>query len=161
MLSRRVLIAAFAPAISPAYWGSPVQAAYDARRRRTQIWFSRDRNLWLGELDHDRFQAMPTVRAAAVPEPDPRLVNPRISLLIHENKLVANDDRGRRISTLMAVPSGAPIDLIIPRPAHPDLVAVWSFGRELYFTNNDYRNVYSLPANMGREPVRPEKLRLK
>jgi len=160
MLSRRVLLAAFAPSTSAAYSGIPLKAAYDGRTRHTKIWFTRKEILWLGALDHDRFLASPPVRAVAVAEPDLPLPKPRIRLSVSDSKLVAIDDRGRRIATLMSFPTGASVHIVTPRAAHADLVAIWSCGEVLFFTNSDYRNVYRLPARMGREPLRPEKRRL-
>ncbi|MFN9300799.1 MAG: hypothetical protein ACK6DZ_24225 [Acidobacteriota bacterium] len=160
MLSRRILFAAFAPATSPAYSGIPNQAVYDGRTRRTKIWFTRVGIIWLGALDHDRFLASPPVQASAVSEPDLPLPKPRIRLSVSDSKLAAIDDRGRKIATLMSFPTGASVHIVTPRAAHADLVAIWSFGQDLYFTNNDYRNVYQLPSRMGREPLSPGKLRL-
>ena len=44
----------------------------------------------------------------------------------------------------MPVSNGAELNIIYPTPFHPDLTVLWSIDGRMYFTNNDYRNVYEL-----------------
>jgi hypothetical protein len=158
MYSRRIFFSVFAPAAGPAYSGNPVHAVYNGKLRRTLIWFRREGRFWLGELDHDRFLALPPVLAAGPADADSRSPASRIRVTLMAGKLVALDDRNRLVSILMAVPVEASPNIITPSAAHPDLTVLWGFGGDLYFTNNDYRNVYRLPPRMGRTALRPEKL---
>lgn len=156
MISRRIILAVWAPALAPAYSGIPLAAAYDARLRRTAILFRRDHQLWTGFLDHDPFLALPPTPGALLSPSQGSI--PRIRLHVQRGLLTAIDDRSRRVSTLMPVPAGSSLYLVYPEPHHADVTAVWSFGESVYFTNNDYRNVYRLPVRQSRMPVRPEKI---
>jgi hypothetical protein len=68
--------------------------------------------------------------------------------------LVAADDR-RVLRRLMPVgPAGTP-NIIYPANAHPDLTAIWALDGFLFFTNNDYHNVYQLPDSMNSAWQKP------
>ena len=55
----------------------------------------------------------------------------------------------------MSVPKGATLHIVYPSPSHPDLTALWSIDNQIFFTNNDYKNVYLLPPSMREAWVKP------
>lgn len=144
-LSRRAWLSAFAPPAGLAWRGNPVAAAYSSRLRQTRIWFERDNVVYAGLFDHDRAwvnQPSPASRPEAFPPSQPR-----IRLRAEFGWLVAADDR-RILRRLMPLdPAHAPV-IVYPHLAHPDLTALWALQGLLFFTNNDYHNVYRLPDSM-------------
>ncbi len=86
---------------------------------------------------------------------------PKIQLRVEEGWLVAVEKRGekwRRLRQLMRAEAGEPV-VLYPREAHGDLTALWSWGREVYYTNRDYKNVYRVPAGALRARVKGEAVR--
>ncbi|MBM3761219.1 MAG: hypothetical protein FJW36_13340 [Acidobacteria bacterium] len=146
MLNRRLFLAAWAPQDRVAYAGQLRGASYVFRERRTLICLGES----VGAFDHNTGLLSQPVLATI---PELRVVRPKIRLRVNEGVLIAEDDR-RRIATLMAV--NGEVQIHYPWPVHPELTAIWSDASEIYFTNNDYRNVYQLPARMRQRWERPK-----
>jgi hypothetical protein len=151
-LTRRTILSAFAPPAPIAWRGEPIAAAYVGRLRQTHIWIRREDSIWTGLFDHDRSLVSLPVRADGLPDYAPP--KPRIRLRMEGQWLVAADDR-RVLRRLMPVgPAGTP-NIIYPANAHPDLTAIWALDGFLFFTNNDYHNVYQLPDSMNSAWQKP------
>jgi len=153
---RRTFLALLAPATSAGFVGRPLAASYDLRSRTTTIYFESDKGVMSAGLDHD---TMRVSRPRAATLPDAKSKAPGILLKLESGHLAAHGPRGK-FSELMTVPAGALLAVIYPYPAHPDLTAIWSIDSQMYFTNNDYRNVYELPVAMTQAWQKP-KLRQK
>jgi hypothetical protein len=122
-----------------------VAAIYKGRLRQTHIWFRREDATLVGIYDHDRGVVN---QPAAAPAPEDYVPpKPRIHLRVEAAWLVAADDR-RVLRRLMPVGNSWSPHIIYPQSAHPDLTAVWALQGLLFFTNNDYHNVYRLPDSM-------------
>lgn len=145
MLNRRLFLAALAPQDRVAYVGQLRGASYVFRERRTLICLGET----VGAFDHNTGLVSQPVLATT---PEIKVVRPKIGLRVNEGLLIAEDDR-RRIATLMAVKGE--VQIHYPWPVHPELTAIWSDPAGIYFTNNDYRNVYQFPARMRQSWQRP------
>jgi hypothetical protein len=80
---------------------------------------------------------------------------PKIQLRVEDGWLVAVERRGekwRRLRQLMRA-NGEPAALY-PRDAHGDVAALWSWGDGVYFTNRDWKNVYTVPPGALRGRVK-------
>jgi hypothetical protein len=144
----------FAPRPKPAFQGSLLGASYDLRTRSTSIYFRNDSGTQRAVFHHDTFLvSLPA--SAAVPEFS--AVQPKITLRLDAGTLNSYSSK-RKLTSLMAVDAAERLEIVYPAPVHPDLVAIWSVGAQMFFTNNDYRNVYELPAEM-RQPLERPRLR--
>jgi hypothetical protein len=103
----------------------------------------------VGEFDHNTGLVSQPVSMAM---PELKTVRPKIRLRVESGWLIAEDDR-RRISRLMEVERE--VSVHYPWPVHPELTALWCLGSQIYFTNNDYRNVYLLPTRMREAWQKP------
>jgi hypothetical protein len=103
------------------------------------------------QYDHDSSRVSKPISTAI---PDFKAAIPPIKLRLEADSLRVYDSR-RLLRTLMPVSSGASVEIVYPAPAHPDLTALWSINDRIYFTNNDYRNVYVLPEAMNEEWLKP------
>lgn len=151
MLLRRLFIAALAPTPQKAFFGKIISASYSLQTRRTSIYFASGAVLLSAQYDHDSSRV-----SKPVPSDSPVIkpVQPRITLHLEGRSLIARDIR-HKLSTLMDVPLPATLHIIYPSPAHPDLTAIWSIDNRIYYTNNDYRNVYILPVFMSEAWAKP------
>ena len=162
MHSRRIFLAAFAPQSQALTGGALIPdalcAAYDLRSRRTIIYFQSAEETFAAEFDHDSSRLRRPYPAKALP---PITTLPKVQLRIDGEALNAYDNRRplKILSTLMQVPRLAAIRIGYPNPAHPDLKAIWSIDNRIYFTNNDYRNVYLLPITMREDSAKPTLLK--
>ncbi len=147
MLTRRAVLAAWAPVPKPGYRGEVLAAAYEGLQRRTRIWFRVDGEIWEGEFDHDRSRVKRPVLSVL---PELEQAEPRIVLRREGRWIVSADDR-RQLTRLMVVPEEARVEIVYPVRAHPDLRVLWSWSGRIYFTNNDYKNIYGLPERMSGE----------
>ena len=158
MLSRRIFLAVFSPQSVAPTGGSLIPnalcAAYDLRTRRTTIYFQSGGDTFAAEFDHDSSRLFKPYSASALP-PKPAL--PTVQLRLAGESLNAYDNRQppKKLSTLMQVPKLATLRIGYPHPAHPDIKAIWSIDNRIYFTNNDYRNVYLLPVSMREASAKP------
>lgn len=93
-------------------------------------------------------------RPSPSPKPKPEPHQPAITLRTENNFLTAHSKRGK-FATLMPIPPGTSAKIIYPFPVHPDLTVIWSINDTIYFTNNDYRNIYVLPGEMNLPQSKP------
>jgi hypothetical protein len=147
VLLRRYFLVAFAPVRPRGFTGKILAASYDLLTRQTTIVFQSSEGQMSAQYNHDSSRvSQPVPSAVNTPAP----VIPKITLRL-EGQLLAAHDARRKLSTLMTVPPRAALHIVYPSPVHPDLTAIWSIDNQIYYTNNDYKNVYLLPATM-REP---------
>ena len=106
------------------------------------------------EYNHDT-SLISRPQATSLPHLNP--TKPKIYLKLEAGFLCAYSERGK-FSSLMPVTNGAELNIVYPTPAHPDVTVLWSIDGRLYYTNNDYRNVYELPASMSSAWRKPELL---
>jgi hypothetical protein len=152
VIARRGLILAFAPQPKPAYEGRVIGAGYDRQARVTSIYFRNGSGVWVGAFDHDRFRVERPI-PAEVPPLKPE--NPKVVLRLDEGYICAFSSRGK-MSKLMPCAAASSLAIVYPAQANPDLTALWSIDSRIYFTNNDYRNVYVLPHVMPERDMRPQ-----
>lgn len=157
MTSRRIFLALFAPAPRSAFTGKILSASYDLRTRTTILHFESKTGPMAAQYDHDTSRIS---RPTPSTPPDIKPVVPTITLRLEAGSLIASDSK-RKISTLMVTPALAKIQIVYPNPVHPDLSAVWSIEGRIYYTNNDYRNVYLLPPSMLEAWAKPARLKLR
>ena len=151
MLLRRYFLVAFAPVRPRGFTGKILAASYDLRSRQTTIVFQSSEGQMSAQYHHDSSRiTQPIPSAVKIPPP----VIPKITLRLEGQPLAAHDAR-RKLSTLMTVPPRAALHIVYPSPSHPDLTAIWSIDNQIYYTNNDYKNVYLLPATMREPQVKP------
>ncbi len=147
MLLRRFFLVAFAPIPTKGFSGKILAASYDLHIRRTIIFFESIEGQMSAQYDHDSSRVSRPVPSVVVVPPQTK---PKVTMRLEGQLLQAHDSR-RKITTLMSVPILSKIEIAYPSPFHPDLTAIWSIDNRLFYTNNDYRNVYLLPPKM-REP---------
>jgi len=147
VLLRRSFLVAFAPIRSRGFTGKILAASYDFYSRQTTILFQSSEGQMSSQYLHDSSRVrQPIPSAVSIP---PQTI-PKVTLRREGQMLQAYDSR-RKLSSLMAVPARASLQIVYPTPSHPDLTAIWSIDNQIFYTNNDYKNVYLLPSTM-REP---------
>lgn len=148
MLLRRIFLAAFAPIPPTGFSGIVLAASYDPHLRCTTIFFQSNQGQMSARYSHDSsLISLPVKSSSPLPPPG----NPKVTLHLEAQFLQAHDSR-RKLTTLMPVPAGSELHIVYPSPSHPDLTALWSIDNRIFYTNNDYKNVYILPPTM-REPL--------
>ena len=158
MHSRRIFLAAFAPQTQPPTGGSLIPnalcATYDLRTRRTTIYFQSNEDTFAADFDHDTSRLLKPYPAKSLP---PSSTLPKVQLRLVGDSLNAYDNRQppKKLNALMQVPQLSSLRIGYPVPSHPDIRAIWSIDDRIYFTNNDYRNVYLLPITMREASAKP------
>jgi hypothetical protein len=141
----------FAPRPKSAFQGKLLGASYDLRTRSTSIYFLSETGTKRAVFHHDTF--LVSIPASAT-VPEFPTAQPAITLRREAGWLNSYSSK-RKLSALMAVDASETLQIVYPVPVHPDLVALWSINTRMFFTNNDYRNIYELPPEMLQPLERP------
>lgn len=141
------------PPSKVAFLGRPLGAAYALRSRETTLYFEGPAGAQCAIYTHDTSLIHPP-QACTLPPLQQKA--PKITLRF-ENGTLNSYSNVRKLTVLMPVKDPASLSIVYPNPVHPDLVAWWAVDGRMFFTNNDYLNVYELPPELFREPVRPRR----
>ena len=145
MPTRRNFLALLAPNTKPAFQGKFLAASYDLRARTTAIYFLSELGPRAAQFNHDTSQVSLPL-PAKVPDIPP--ASPKITLR-RESGWLNSYSSNRKLTSLMPLSVDETLEILYPNPAHPDLVVLWTLQSGMFFTNNDYRNIYQLPRSMS------------
>lgn len=151
MPTRRNFLALLAPNTKPAFQGKLLAASYDLRTRATAIYFLSNFGPRAARFSHDTSLVSLPVTTTV---PDIQPARPKI-MLRREAGWLNSYSSNRKLSSLMVLAGDETLEVLYPNPVHPDLVALWTVNGRMFFTNNDYRNVYELPQKMSADWQKP------